>query len=54
MKKNAIFEDFFFLSDEKKRENEEGIRYRIKERFFAWNLEDTNRIDFDLKRCERV
>ena len=31
MKKNAIFEDFFFLSDEKKRENEEGIRYRMKE-----------------------
>ena len=34
MKKNAIFEDFFFLSDEKKRENEEGIRYRMKESFF--------------------
>ena len=54
MKKNEILEDFFSWATKKNRENEEGIRYRMKERFFAWNLEDTNRIDFDLKRCERV
>ena len=32
MKKNAIFEDFFSWATKKKRENEEGIRYRMKER----------------------
>ena len=31
MKKNEILEDFFSRGPKKKRENEEGIRYKMKE-----------------------